>query len=134
MICLDTNVLVRYLMQDDAEQAATADEVMDGLSQSHPGFISIVVLAELSWVLTSAYRLPTNEVLPIVESLLSSDDVRVQQPDVVRRAVGVARGPSGDFADALIGCLGEAEGCSTTVTFDRRAARAPQMSLAGGTS
>lgn len=129
MIGLDTNVLVRFLVQDDEVQAAAAEGVMDRLTPAEPGFISIVALAKLSWVLKSAYRVPTAEILPIVEGFLSAEEIRVQQADVVRKAVGVARAESVGFADALIGCLGEAEACTTTVTFDRVAAKAPNLAL-----
>lgn len=129
MIGLDTNVLIRYLVQDDEAQASAAEDVIDTLTPAVPGFISIVALAEIAWVLRSVYRVPDAEILPIVEGFLSAEEIRVQHPDVVRRAVGTARLESVGFADALIGCLGELEACTTTMTFDRRAAGASTMTL-----
>ena len=69
MIGIDTNVLVRFLTQDDPEQSALASDVFEReLSARNPGFIGLVVLAETVWVLQSAYDATSDEVLDIVAS------------------------------------------------------------------
>ncbi len=70
MIGLDTNVLVRYLAQDDQEQSALATQVLESLDEAERGFVSLVVLVELQWVLRRAYRMSASEVAGIVERLL----------------------------------------------------------------
>lgn len=132
MIGLDTNVLIRYLVEDDDVQVALADQVISSLTDDAPGFVSIVTLVETVWVLGRAYRLPQDEILPLVEGMLRAREFRVQQPDAVRQAVLDARASSADFADALIAALGAAAGCDTTLTFDRRAADLERMSLLTG--
>lgn len=129
MIGLDTNVLVRYFTQDDESQARTAERVVDGLTDDAPGFVSLVVLCELFWVLERAYRLPSDESLSILDAMLSTQELRVQDPETVRRAIRASRGTSVDFVDALIACIGTDVGCTETVTSDRRAAALPAMRL-----
>lgn len=129
MIGLDTNVLVRYFAQDDEAQSRAAVRVVDALTDEAPGFVSLVVLCELFWVLGRAYRLPENEILAIVEGMLSARELRVQEPDLVHRAVRSSRGTAAGFVDALIVELANAAGCSESVTFDRQAAKLPSMRL-----
>jgi predicted nucleic-acid-binding protein len=129
VIGLDTNVLVRYFVQDDEAQSHEAARVVDALTDEAPGFVSLVVLCELFWVLRRAYRLPQDEILVVVGGMLSARELRVQEPDVVHRAVRSTRGTSIGFVDALVVGLGDAEGCTETVTFDRRAAELPSMRL-----
>ena len=57
MIGLDTNVLVRYIMQDDPKQAALANKLIEGLTAATPGYVSLVAIVELVWVLESAFHL-----------------------------------------------------------------------------
>lgn len=122
MIGLNTNVLVRYLVQDDADQAAKATVVVEALDEEHKGFVSIVVLVELVWVLRRAYDVAPDEVSAMLDRLLRAKEVVVQHADVVRLAL--RRAASGaDFADAVISELAAAAGCDRTVTFDVRAAR-----------
>lgn len=128
MIGLDTNVLVRYLAQDDAVQAARATELIESLDETEPGFVSIVVLVELHWVLRQAYGVSATDAAVITERLLRARELVVQDADVMRRALRHAS--SGvEFPDAVIGELGAAAGCTATVSFDRRAARHPGMTL-----
>lgn len=128
MIGLDTNVLVRFLTQDDPEQSACANSLFADLSEDRQGWVSLVTLAELHWLLTRTYQVARPEVIDILQGLLETQEVLVEQPDVVRRALG--RAVSGaDFSDALIAEGGFAAGCEHTVTFDRRAAAKAGMSL-----
>lgn len=128
MIGLDTNVVVRYLTQDDPEQAARATAVVEGLTDAEPGFLSLVTTVELYWVLRRSYGLGVDSTLDLISRLLDTRELRLDRSDLVRTAV--ARGQTGaDFADALVAEVGRAAGCARTVTFDRRAARTAGMHL-----
>src|SRR3974390_391279 len=101
MIGLDTNVLVRYIMQDDAKQAALASRLVESLGDS-AGFIPLVVIAELSWVLASAYSLNRGQIAEALEGVLRSKEWVVEKADVVWQAVRLFQSGSADFADCLI--------------------------------
>ncbi len=121
MIAIDTNVLVRYVVGDDPVQSAQAARFLeDALTPESPGFVSLIVVVELSWVLARAYRASGETVRDVLRRLLESRQIVVQSADVVERALTPAEG---DLADALIHHLGVAAGCDRTVTFDRRFAR-----------
>ncbi len=128
MIGLDTNILVRFIMRDDPRQTPRADQVLATLTSRQPGFVSLVVLAELWWVLHRSYRRPATDLQRLFTELLDTDELRIQDEPTVRRALtSLAAGV--DFADSLVSELAHDAGCQTTVTFDRRAARHPGMSL-----
>ncbi|HZI96645.1 MAG TPA: type II toxin-antitoxin system VapC family toxin [Actinomycetales bacterium] len=128
MIGLDTNVLVRYVVQDDDEQSLRATRLIESLDDERPGFVSLVVLVELHWVLRRAYGVTAADSAAVVRALLDSEEVGVAESDTVRRAL--SRVPDGeDLVDALIGALGEDAGCAYTVTFDLPASRLAGMRL-----
>ena len=123
MVGLDTNVIVRYIMQDDPEQVAVAVGVIEGeLDHDNPGFITQIVLAEIIWVLRTVYRIPKAGLITVVDSLLTTRQLRVEHSESVFRALRAYRAGNGDFSDALIAAVGAANGCSETLTFDRKAA------------
>ncbi|MGI8651556.1 MAG: PIN domain-containing protein [Geodermatophilaceae bacterium] len=128
MIGLDTNVVIRYVAQDDVAQAAVATQVFESLSESNQGHVSTVVLVEIDWVLRQAYGADRTSAAGVLQGLLESREINLEKPDALRRALTrVASGA--DFADALISELGNAAGCVHTVTFDRAAARSAGMRL-----
>ena len=130
MIGLDTNVLIRYLTQDDATQAALATQILSSVSQDDPGYVSSVVLAEISWVLKRAYKEPREKIADGLEALLRSNDLIIENRDASFRALAIYRnGQSVDFADALIAMIASLAGASKTVTFDKRAAAEAGMRL-----
>lgn len=129
MIGLDTNVLVRYVAQDDAEQSARASALIEGLVEDQPGFVSLVVVVETYWVLRRAYRVAVPEAAAVVRALLDAREIRVAEADAVRRALALV-GDGIEFVDALVAELGESAGCEWTATFDVRASRLPAMRLA----
>jgi len=124
MIGLDTNVLVRYIVQDEAAQARAASRLIETrCTTEDPGFVSLLVLAELVWVLERAYGYARNQVAEVLNSILTSAELKAEQPDLARRALlGYDSGPA-DFADYLIGHVNAENGCSSTATFDRRATK-----------
>lgn len=128
MIGLDTNVVVRYLTQDDAEQSEAASAVIESLTANEPGYLSVVTVVEVYWVLRRAYGVGRDQCADLVEGLLNSKELRIDHDSTLRSALTASR--SGlDFADAVIAELGQAAGCDRTVTFDRRAARDRAMEL-----
>jgi predicted nucleic-acid-binding protein len=131
VIGLDTNVLVRYLTQDDPLQSARANRLLEQqLSDGNPGFVSTVVMAETAWVLRRAYRFTTTETAAAIERMLAADALIVEREQEVYAAMIALREGLGSFADALVGAIGSREGCSHTATFDRKALRLPGFALA----
>lgn len=118
MIGLDTNVLVRYIMQDDPLQSPKANLLIEALSVEAPGFIATVSVIELVWVLTSCYSLNRDQLAQALAALLRTKQFVVQQADQVLRALRVFEGGKADFADCLIACSAAYAGCSQTLTFD----------------
>ncbi len=124
MIGLDTNVLLRYLVQDDPAQSRRATEIIEKrLTLEEPGFVSLVTVVEIVWVLKSLFGRSRQEIAGDLEMILAADTLEVQNELEVYQAVVALRSESGTFEDALIGALGIWRGCSTTVTFDQKAAQ-----------
>jgi len=124
MMGLDTNVLVRYLAQDEPRQAAKAREIIERrISLENPGFISIVTMVEAVWVLDRAYGLSNEEIAAAVERILQTDVFAVENEQIVFTAMVAMREGRGSFADAVIAGLGTKAGCAYTLTFDRKALR-----------
>lgn len=130
MIGLDTNVLVRYITQDDRVQTTVASRIMDSLTPETPGYLSLVVIVELVWVLEFSYGFKKPEMLRVLEGLLQSEELAIERVHLVWQALHSFRTGSGDFADCLIERCGHAAGCDYTLTFDRKAVSAG-MKLAG---
>jgi predicted nucleic-acid-binding protein len=129
MIGLDTNVLVRYIMQDDAEQSPLASALMESLTVAAPGFVTLVAVVEMSWVLASCYGLDRSQVASALEGLIRSKEIVVEHSDIVWQAVRIFRDSTTDFADCLIERSAVAAGCARTMTFDKGAAKSCGMKL-----
>jgi predicted nucleic-acid-binding protein len=129
LIGLDTNVLVRYLAQDEPAQAAAATRLIESFTDEAPGFVSTVTLVETVWVLDRAYKTPRREIAAILESLLRAKELVIEQAEAHYLALGAYEAKEADFADAVITQLGKRAGCAETVTFDRRAAAGAKMRL-----
>lgn len=130
MIGLDTNILVRYLTQDDPVQSAKAAEILEHrLTEKNPGFVSVVAMVETVWVLDRAYFLTAQEIATAIERLLQVEVLAIENEQEVFTAVVALKQGRGSFADALIAELGARVGCTRTLTFDRKAARLPGFEL-----
>lgn len=130
MIGIDTNVLVRHLVQDDPIQGPQATAWLDAnCGPARPGYVDRVVLAELVWVLGRACAYPQDQIAALVDDLLRTAELVVDATEEARRALTLYRTTGIDFADALIGALHASAGCARTVTFDRRAGRAAGFTL-----
>jgi predicted nucleic-acid-binding protein len=131
MIGLDTNILVRYLTQDDPIQSAKAAEILERrLTVKNPGFVSVVAMVETVWVLDRAYFLRALEIASAIERLLQVEVLTIENEQEVFTAMVALKQGRGSFADALIAELGARVGCVRTLTFDRRAAHLPGFEFA----
>ena len=124
MIGLDTNVLVRYLAQDDAMQSARATRLIEReLSERDPGYVSLIVLVETWWVLKRCYAASLEELRETTRDLLDARQLVIEQRRVVARALANLSGEPDDFADALIAAHAIDVGCLRIVTFDKAASK-----------
>ena len=129
MTGLDTNVIVRFLMKDDAEQAALATKVFAEFTTAAPGFVCREVLVELVWVLQKIYRLPRTDIADAIEGLLGARELLMEAADRVAIAVDRYRKGGPGLADQMIALAGQGAGCQATVTFDRKATGLSGMTL-----
>jgi predicted nucleic-acid-binding protein len=124
VIGLDTNILVRYLAQDDPVQSPKATELIERqLTEENPGFLSVVAMVETAWILDRAYGLAADEIAAAIERMLQADVLVVDNEQEVFTAMIALKEGHGSFADALIGGLGARAGCTRTLTFDQKASR-----------
>ena len=128
MKAVDTNVLVRFLVQDDEKQMQIATQLLaDAEANKQPLFVSNVVVLELMWVLKSVYEVPRDEILGSLGELLSMVALEFQDSLSVRDFVSSAQNNTYDLADLLIAHVARGKGCDTTLTFDKKAAKAPHF-------
>jgi len=129
VIGLDTNVMVRYIMQDDIKQSPLATRMVESLTAESPGFLPLVAIVELAWALSSAYELNRSQMIEAFEALLRTKELVVERGETVWKGLRLLQRSGGDFADCLIACSAETAGCAKTMTFDRGAARNGVMTL-----
>ena len=129
MIGIDTNVLVRYLAQDDDVQSLVASRVIDALTVEAQAHIPIVVLVETVWVLSRAYRSSRAQIAATIETLLRARELVVENAEIAYLALATYQATNADFADALIAHGARRAGCTETVTFDKAAAASTGMRL-----
>lgn len=132
MIALDTNVLVRYLVQDIAHQAEVAERLIDSLTFDNPGFVSREVVVELVRVLERAYGFGPADIATVLEGLLSAVEIRLESALDVASALEKMRVRGGGFADLMIWSASRNAGCDCLVTFDRGMATLPGVEVPGG--
>ena len=130
MIALDTNVVIRYLAQDDPWQAAAATRLMEKtLTTDNPGFIALVTVCEIAWVLEACYAADRASVREAIEGLLGTKQIAVESSELVWKAIRAWVDTSADLSDAIIGQVGLARGAGKIVTFDKAAAKLPAFEL-----
>ncbi len=123
MIGIDTNILVRYITQDDERQGKLARTFLETqLTTETPGFISNIVLSELVWVFETAYRYARETIAQVLERLFESAVLRFESTQIIWRALNWYREGQG-FADAMIVLGNDARSCLYTLTFDKRASK-----------
>lgn len=131
MIALDTNVLVRYLVQDDATQARIATDVIEALSDLERGFVCREVMIELVWVLERAYAFTRTDIAAALDGLLSATELELEAADDLGLAIELYRNDGYGFADLMIAAAARRSGARELVTFDRKAARLRDVRLLG---
>ena len=121
MTGLDTNVVVRFLTQDDPDQAARATALFADLTQERPGYLCREVMVEMVWVLERAYGLSRPDIAGAIDGLLSAQEIVVEAADCVGIAAERYRQGGAGFSDHMIALAAHDAGCSETVSFDRKA-------------
>ena len=129
MIAIDTNVLVRLLVEDDVVQTQQANKLVENAALNGPVFVSNIVVIELVWVLLSHYRYDRLLLSDAMEMLLKSPKLNLERASAVRKAIAAFRNSRADFADCLIAQVALAAGCQYTATFDVDASKLPGMQL-----
>lgn len=120
MIGLDTNILVRYLTQDDPEQAEKVNREIESCNaQGIPFFIASIVICELVWVLDTAYDYSREEITSSLDKILRTRQFQFENKALMLFALADYRSGKGDFSDYLVGHIGKQAGCTLTWTFDR---------------
>ena len=129
MIALDTNVLVRYLVRDDEQQAESARALLESLTTERPGYVCREVVVELVWVLERAYGVSRERIATILQELVATQSLVVEASDDVARAgIRYAAGGPG-FSDLMILAAADRAGARPLHTFDRKAARIEGVEL-----
>lgn len=125
MIGLDTNVMIRYIVQDDPIQSAQASQMIEKtISQGEVLWISQITLCEIVWVLERCYDITKTNLTQVIKQLLQTKQIRIEHDDVVWLALGDFEDHlATDFSDCLIGRQNASRECSFTYTFDKNAAK-----------
>ncbi len=122
MIGLDTNVLIRYITQDNKKQSAKANTLIEKtLTTKEPGYITLVSVVEIVWVLESCYEQPKGNILDVINALLTTKQIIIERADCVYLAMKRYQAGKADFSDAVISTICESDGCKTVMTFDKKA-------------
>jgi predicted nucleic-acid-binding protein len=130
MIGLDTNVLVRYIAQDDRRHAAKATRVIEeDCSETRPGFVAVIAIAELVWVLETCYGSTKAEIVAVLQGILRTKQLVVQDAETIWKALRLFESGRADFADCLIERIGAAHECEYTATFDKHATGAGMRTI-----
>ncbi|MEP6654368.1 MAG: type II toxin-antitoxin system VapC family toxin [Myxococcales bacterium] len=119
MIALDTNVLVRFLVEDDQVQAARATALIKRAIEGDDRlFVADIVMCEAAWVLGTTYKTPRREIAAVFRRLVGARHLAFASTDALARALSAFETGKGDFADYLIREQAKAAGCAAVVTFD----------------
>lgn len=124
MKALDTNVLVRFLVKDDPEQAKQVLKLFnEAAKKGEKFFVPCCVVLEILWVLESVYRVPRDKILEAISDLLYMPVLEFEKRIAIHAFLNTARHTNADLSDILIGCLAKENHCEAVLTFDKKAAR-----------
>ena len=123
MIAIDTNVIIRPLIDDDAAQSDAARRLLGKLTTENPGFLCRETMLEFVWVLERVYAVPRSIIGTAVLDLISSDNIVVENDEAVTRATYRYMQGGVDFADLMILSAAQASGCVQLYTFDCKLAQ-----------
>jgi predicted nucleic-acid-binding protein len=130
MIAIDTNVLVRLFVNDDAAQAAKARALFDAHAEQDDSlWIADVVLAELVWALARSYGRPRSDIVIVLRALAGNATVQLESTACMREATALYESGPADFVDCLLATKAKARGCEALRSFDRRMKSLPGVSL-----
>lgn len=122
MKALDTNILVRFLVQDDKKQCARVNRLFESTQHDKEVlYVPLLVVLELVWVLQSVYTVERDEILEAIDALLQLPVLKFEKQPVVRDFISLAAQSSGGLADLLIGESSRSSGCEAVLTFDKGA-------------
>ena len=128
MLGIDTNVLVRFLVQDDEAQFEKARKLIKReVSAGRRVFVNQLVLMETEWVLRSRYSVSKNQIIEAISGLLDANDVQFEDEPAIEEAIFIWKESTADFADCLIGAKNRRLGCRATATFDLKASKLPSF-------
>lgn len=123
MIALDTNVLLRYILNDDEEQSKVVADILKQLTEKNPAFVSLIVLVELTWVLQGRQGFSKKVTCTTIKNLLNTKELKIEHEDTLLSEFSKIDFTKTDIADWLIGVSGKVAGCDHTITFDKTAAK-----------
>ncbi len=124
MPALDTNVLVRYVVQDDEAQLAAAKRLIRKcVAEGQSLFVPVTVTLELEWVLRAGFEYQKDEVMEVLSNLFSAAELSFESERALEVALQLYRNGTADFADCLHIALAAQAGESPLWTFDKRAAK-----------
>ncbi|MBB4480216.1 PIN domain-containing protein [Rhizobium etli] len=123
MIGLDTNILLRFLLKDDAAQTEKVIALFENFSDTAPGYISCITLMECTWFLRQRIKLKREQIVEAISDLLDSADLILEDERVVEEALGIMVRTNAEFADVFMALRNRDAGCVTTKTFDAQAAK-----------
>jgi predicted nucleic-acid-binding protein len=131
MIALDTNVLVRFLTQDEPSQVRVATDLISDLTEENPGFVCREVLVELVWVLERSYKFSRSDISGVLEGLLSASELVIEEADSIGSLLQLYEVKGFGFSDLMIRQAARRSGSSYLATFDKKAALLDDVELVG---
>ena len=131
MIGVDSNIVARFIFQDDPVQSPKADAIMASFTTEEPGWIALATVLEIVWIMSRMSKMDRADIGAVLSGLLMQQEVVLEHAEVVQQALILYRKGKADFADCLIASSARAAGCDQILTFDRIAARDVGMQWAG---
>ena len=130
MIGLDTNILVRYITQDDVQQAQRANRIIEqSCSKTSQGYIAQIVLCELAWVLQRAYGYDKQQVILVLDQVLITAEFNIENEDLARKTLETWRKGTAGYSDYLLVLTNQSAGCEFTYSFDMKLAQHPAVAI-----
>ena len=120
MKALDTNILARYLRDDDPIQSSRAAHfIQRAVNRNEPLYLNHIVLCELVWILSAVYEHRKDEIVTMIEAVLLTGQFQFEDKSSIESALEDYKTSKADFPDCLIGRRNRAAGSESTLTFDR---------------
>lgn len=129
LIGFDTNVLLRFVLEDDPQQYGAARSALASLSAQERGFVPLLVLGDFAWVLARTHKKSRLEITASIDGLLHAATLEIERLDIAVRALQQFRVSKADFTDCCIAVMCAESGCRHTFTFDVAASKLPGMRL-----